>query len=305
MTEPRILRFHLHDQLRRRAEDGGHNFINKIVEVVRAADFEVEFAQNDLASLMGSALRPGYAMFHMDEPTHARALTMRKVYEFPFWGIESTGKRWDWTVAKTRFPAADVPRKQADGFYRFWQKRLFGDAPRAARNGGFVYVPLQGKLLSHRSFQRCTPLEMIEAVLQHDPKRSVIATLHPKENYSTPELDALAKLERKHTRLTVQTDGMAELLGACEYIVTQNSSVAFSGMFFGKPSALFSRIDFHHICANVHDLGARHAISAAPGLTPDYAGYVHWFWQKMCINAGRDEATGQIRDRLQSAGWPV
>ncbi len=305
MSARQVLRFHLHDQLRRRAEAGGHNFINKIMEVVQEAGFEVEFAGNDLPTLMGSALRPGHAMFHMDEPTHGRALTMRKVYEFPFWAIERTGKRWEWTVARSDFPADEVPRKEADGFYRFWQKRLFKEAPQNTRRDGFAYVPLQGKLLSHRSFQSCTPLEMVEAVLAHDPSRPVIATLHPKEEYSNAEIAALDALEQKHDRLTLRMGGMSDLLPYCDYVVTQNSAVAFSGYFFGKPVVLFGQIDFHHIAANVHALGVGEALARGPTLAPDYAGYIHWFWQRMSINAGRDEAKAQIRARLQSAGWPV
>lgn len=300
-----VLRFHLHELLRRRAEAGNHNFINKIAEVVQAAGFAVEYAGNGLPDLMGSALRPGFAMFHMDEPTHPRALTMRKVYEFPFWAIESTGKRWEWAAARSAFTAEDVPRKTADGFYRFWQKRLFKDAPQSARREGFVYVPLQGKLLSHRSFQSCTPIEMIEAVLAHDPARAVIATLHPKEEYTGPELRALEALAQGNRRLTLRTGGMSDLLPFCDYVVTQNSAVAFSGYFFGKPAVLFGQIDFHHIAANVQDLGVAEAMARVPELAPDYAGYIHWFWQVMSINAGRDEAAGQIRARLLAAGWPV
>jgi len=95
------------------------------------------------------------------------------------------------------------------------------------------------------------------------------------------------------------------MLKTCDYIVTQNSSVAFDGFFFAKPSVLFGQIDFHHIAANVSELGAAAAIRQAPHMTPDYAGYVHWFWQEMSINAGRPEAEQQIKAALSRAGWPI
>lgn len=88
-------------------------------------------------------------------------------------------------------------------------------------------------------------------------------------------------------------------------MVSQNSSAAFSGFFFGKPAVLFGRIDFHHIAANVHDLGVDDALRIGPDLKPDYARYIHWFWQEMSINAGHPQAREKIRDILQRAGWPV
>jgi hypothetical protein len=76
---------------------------------------------------------------------------------------------------------------------------------------------------------------------------------------------------------------MADLLGRCDYIVTQNSSVAFNGYFFGKPSLLFRKTDFHHIAvqAEIDELAA--GFETAQKIQPDYAAYVHWFWQKTAL----------------------
>lgn len=304
MSEERLLTFYLHWDLRKRASRGRHNFISKICSVVEDAGFKVAFDKADGETLLRSAARPGYAMFHMDDPFHDRALTLRRVYEYPFWAIEESAKRWEWKVARSAFDAAAVPADKSR-FFAYWAKRQFGTAPAAAGRGGYVYVPLQGRLLAQRSFQSASPLEMLEQVLDHDPVRRVAATLHPKETYTQAELDALSRLEARFPRLTVSSGRMADHLRDCDYVVTQNSSAAFFGYFFRKPAVLFGRIDFHHIAANVHSLGAAEAIRRAPQMQPDYAAYLFWFWQQMSINAGLETAEARIRQRLASAGWPV
>lgn len=302
MEHPRILRFYLDPGLRGSAKAGQHNFIGKIASVVQVAGFRVEYRADTATERAKSALRRGYAMFHMDPPTNERGLTFRRAYHYPFWGIEPVAERWQWHVARSAFDPAQVPRKQADGFARRWRARLFPDL--TARDDGFVYVPLQGRLLDHRSFQSMSPIRMVKAVLAHDP-RPVVATLHPKEVYTKPELDALDALTRTTPRLSVETGLMERFLPACSYVATQNSSAAFNGFFFEKPAILFGQVDFHHIAANVPALGITDAFAALPRLRPDYAGYLWWFWQQMSINAGRPEAEDQIAATLRRAGWPV
>lgn len=305
MTESRLLTFYLHNSLRRRAEAGRHNFINKISQVVEASGWAVRFEPHDEASLIASAQRPGYAMFHMEAPFHDRALTMRRVYEYPFWAIEETAKRWEWPVARQQFIAPQAPRAEVDRFFRFWRNRLFGDIAQSPQQQGFVYVPLQGRLLHHRSFQSCSPIDMLEAVLAHEQSRKVIATLHPKEKYTSAEMAALEGLRSQNSRLEIETGKMRDLLAGCDYVATQNSSAAFFGYFFQKPAVLFGQIDFHHIACKVSDLGVAQALDQAPDHRPDFAAYLYWFWQEQSINAGLDTVTDRIRSRLLPAGWPL
>lgn len=305
MSEPKILRIYLDAGLRDAAMTGQHNFIGKIEQVAINGGFRVEFRKNSSEERGKSATRRGYSMFHMDDPEHDRALTFRRVYQYPFWAIENSAKRWEWRVAQADFPVEKGSRKEADRFYQFWQNRLFGDATETKNQGGFVYVPLQGKLLDHRSFQYCSPVEMLSHVMTQDQDRPVIATLHPNELYSDKELKALDQLVQKHPRLTVKPGDMQAMLRGCDYVVTQNSAAAFSGYFFAKPAILFGRIDFHHIAANVHTLGVERAFEEVQLSKPDYAGYVHWFWQIMSINAGRSDAENKIKQTLIRAGWPM
>jgi len=305
MNSQRILRFYLDEGLRQSALAGQHNFIGKIAAVLHNAGYRVEYCRNSPVERAKSAHRRGYSMFHMDAPNHDRALTIRRAYHYPFWAIEPSARRWEWRVARAEFPVGHVPRKAADQFYAFWRKRLFGILPENPAREGFVYVPLQGRLLEHRSFQTCTPLDMLNAVLQHDSERPIVATLHPKERYSSEDLAALEQLAQQNPRLRIRAGGMQALLQACDYVVTQNSGVAFDGYFFAKPAVLFGQADFHHIAANVAELGVAEAIRQGSALAPDYAGYVHWFWQVMSINAGRSEADPQISAALSRAGWPL
>ncbi|MBA84143.1 MAG: hypothetical protein CML60_09250 [Rhodobacteraceae bacterium] len=305
MSKQKILRFYLEDGLRSSAQAGTHNFINKIVSVVKSAGFEVAFHSNSLVERGASMTRGGYALFHMEEPTTSNGLTLRRVYHYPFWVIEPTGKRWHWQVANTRFQPEKTDPKQAKSFYRRWQNRLFDGAASETHHDGFVYVPLQGRLLERRSFQFASPIEMIHSVLSHDPKRRVIATLHPSEHYTRDEEKRLDQLQERFGHLTVQRGDMVRLLQGCDYVVTQNSSVAFNGFFFGKPCVLFARSDFHHITASVERMGIANAFEEVLTMQPDYAGYIHWFWQQMSINAGREEAEEKIAALLRLNGWPV
>ena len=307
MGSEKHLDFYLHSGLLKSARAGKHNFIGKIVEVVEEAGFTVGFHGDSLHERAASRDRPGYTMFHMQEPNGPRALTFRRVYHYPFWQIEQTNKRWDWRVAQKRFDPKKVDPDEARRFYGFWRKRLFGDAAaEATRDGdGIIYAPLQGRLTERRSFQTCSPLEMLVSTLQHDPSRRVIATLHPNEVYSASELSKLETLSKRFPRLTVQQADMVEMLQRCDYVVTQNSSAAFNGYFFGKPCVLFARSDFHHIAGDVYAQGVDRAFEAVQGDLPDFERYVWWFWQDMSINAGRPEAQKKIRQALSQAGWPI
>lgn len=302
MSDPRILRFFLDDDLRASARAGQHNFLNLVAEVARTAGFALEYRPDTPAERLLSATLPGYALWHMVAPTNGRGVTIRRVYHYPFWAIEPVAERWAWHVARSRFDPASVPDRPARAFADRWRRKLFpGMVP---RDDGFVYIPLQGRLTQHRSFQSMSPLDMIRATLDHDP-RPLVATLHPRETYDPAELQALHALAAAHPRLRVDTGGMERYLPACAAVVTQNSAVAFNGYFLAKPAVLFGRVDFHHIAANVADLGVAGAFAALHDRQPAFDRYLWWFWQKMSINAGRAEAPDQIAEALRRAGWPM
>ncbi|QQA42763.1 hypothetical protein [Pelagovum pacificum] len=303
MSVPRVVNFYLEDGLKRSATGRRHNFISKLVGVLEDADYDVVINDDSDVEVARSLSREGYSMFHMTRPTTERGLTFRRVYQYPFWQIEKTPARWNWHVAKSNVDWSIVPEAEARRFHGYWRDRLFPDVSQDIGRDGFVYVPLQGKLTERRSFQACSPVDMVRSVLTQDPDREVLVTLHPDETYSDAELAALHAI--KDRRLTIETGMMDIALSRCDYVVTQNSAAAFNGFLFEKPAVLFAKIDFHHIAANVLDLGETAAFEAVKVAEPDYAGFVWWFWQHMSINAGRPHAEQSIRTRLLENGWPL
>ncbi|WP_136636080.1 hypothetical protein [Pseudooceanicola onchidii] len=295
MTERATL--FLEPTLLKSAKDREHNFLNHVIGVLTDGGYRVDLRPDH------DGYRPehGRALTHMSPPPPG-GLCFRRVYHYPFWAIEQTSERWHWSTAKSAYLPDLVPDTEARGFHRRWRDRVFPRAATATRDG-FVYVPLQGRLLDHRSFQSCSPLDMLRHTLAADPTRPVIATLHPKEHYSEAELTALRKLAT-HPRLTLRTGGMEALLHGCDYVVSMTSAAAFNAIFFGKPCILFGQIDFHHIMlsARPDDLSAFDRIADH---APDHARYLWWFWQHQSINAGRPEVRDRIRAALQRCGWPI
>lgn len=291
--------FFLDDKLRSSARNGRHNFIGHFTATLNEHGYKVDFQAEDALHRH----RTGRVITHMTPPPPG-GLTFRRVYHYPFWAIETTSERWEWAVAKAQFSPETVSKDVADRLYDRWQKRLFPDTCQTATREGFVYVPLQGRLLQHRSFQSCAPIDMLRHTLAADREREVIATLHPNETYSGAEHDALDALCRDHPRLSVRSGAMEDMLQRCDYVVTMNSAAAFNGYFFGKPCILFGRIDFHHIAlsASPDDLAAFDRIADH---RPDYARYILWFWQDQSINAGRPDVRDRIRAALIRAGWPM
>ncbi|MEM9966561.1 MAG: hypothetical protein AAF755_00530 [Pseudomonadota bacterium] len=298
MTFDRRVHLYLEKSLRESAAAGKHNFINLVVKVLKNAGFDVVFAPFPKQEPPPDQR----SLSHMAHPPNAHGLVFRRVYFYPFWRIERVAQRWHWDVAKAEFDprmeAPDVAR-----FYRFWQQRLFGTSPRTARREGFIYVPLQGHLDMHRGFQSCSPFEMLDHCLAHSGGRRIVATLHPKETYTRSDMKRLDHLARQHAQLTITMGPPAQYLETCDFVVTQNSGVGFSGYFFAKPVLLFAEIDFHHIAvkADIKDLDT--SFGRVLGSEPPFATYVWWFLQRQSINAGREEAEARIKDRFRRFGW--
>lgn len=302
MPHPNHVTFYLPEPLRTRAAEGGHNFIKRLGNVLTNTGFTLAF--HDATDEAAAAQDPGFAIFLMQAPLTPHGLTIRRTYIDPFWHIEQSAERWTWPVAQASFDASQIDPKTAQQFCNRWRKQLFGKQEPADKGHGYVFAPLQGQLLNHRSFQHCSPIKMLD-ILAKQEHRPILATLHPGEAYNTLERDALAELCDTHTHLLISDQPSDQLLRECDYLLTQNSSLALKAMFLHKPCALFARSDFHHICANSHDLGPGRAIQAARTLNPNYDAYLWWFLQDQAINAGRPEAETKIKAALTRCGWPI
>lgn len=70
--------FYRHPKLRRRAENGNHNFLSKISDVLTEAGLQIAYDNDDTAARLRA--RPGRSLYLMQEPVNGRGLTMRKTY---------------------------------------------------------------------------------------------------------------------------------------------------------------------------------------------------------------------------------
>ncbi len=302
----RIVTYYLHEQLRMRVEAKRHNFFNKLTDVLTFNGLDVELRSDTLPELIAAAERPGYSVVLMNEPVNERGVTVRLNYLYPFWHIERTAKRWEWPVALTPFDASQVDANEADRFVKFRRNQIFGlQEPKPPTGQGYVYIPLQGRLLLQRSFQSCSPIDMIRATLQQLPGRRVVVSLHPKEMYADLELEALHELVASELRLELRNEPMEKLLPDCDLVVAQNSSAALYGFFLHKPAVLFGRSNFHHIAGDVTVHGVAGAFDCAIGDLPDFDRYLCWFFRHMAVDAASDTVYERIQARLRRAGWPV
>jgi hypothetical protein len=305
MSGDLILRICLEPPLLKSAQDGAHNFIDLVSNVAKNAGYQVELYPFSDVELSKPVEETVYTLTHMKQGPVKRGLVFRRVYYYPFWQIDQTAERWGWDVAQAEFDASLVPAAEAQKFAGFWKKRLFGAAPLNTSRKGMIYVPLQGRLSLHRSFQSCSPLEMLEHTIEHSAGRQIVATLHPKESYIAADLAALERLERRHQNLTVTMGDMETHLRQCDYVVTQNSSAAFAGYFFGKPALLFAKIDFHHIAVRADLANLASSFAKVAQANPAYDRYLWWFLQSQSINAGKDTASDKITARFARFGWPM
>ena len=241
----------------------------------------------------------GYAITHMQEPRRPGTLCLRRAYWYPFWRIEPTNERWNFAVAR-KAPDYDAVPPRARAFHARLRERVL--AGRGVTREGFVFAPLQGRLTEHRSFQSMSPVAMLEEALARQPL-PVVASLHPGESYSPRDHAALDRLAQ-HPRFRLVQTPAADLIAACDFVVSQNSSVALQAMIAGKGAVLFAGIDFHHPAGSVprDGIAAAFEIGAAPPAR--MTEYLWWFFKQEAIDAQAEEATARIRALLTAQGWP-
>ena len=300
-TEP-LLWIYLDAPTLDRVRAGQHNFFGRLIGAVKGAGWQVNLRESTLAERLAAPEREGYALYHMEEPTHDRALTCRRVYVGAFWRIERVAARWDWPVAKAQFSPETVDAAEAVRFVDQWKNRLYSTENRPS-DEGFCFIPLQGRLREARSFQAMSPIEMIEETLARTDL-PLVATLHPRESYTAEEIGALEALTARFPRLRVQKGGSDVALRKCRFVVAHISSLAFEGYFHRKPAVLFARIDFHHIAGSVPRDGIDAAFVSLDE-TPEFDRYLFWFLQKRALNAGRPEFEAALLDHLRKRGWPI
>ena len=301
MSKTGVIHIYLPDQMHRDAAAGRVNIINRIGTAVAPFGCRLVFHKQDATEMAKAVLREGRALFHMVQPVTPSGLTLRRAYHYPFWQIEAVAERWKFDVAQAGFDPAEIDPNKAKTFRNHLRDRVLGEGETTQE--GYVFMPLQGRLLQHRSFQSMSPVAMIEATLAQERQLRIVATLHPKESYDAAELAALADLEQRFPRFQRVQGNALTLLRGCNYVVTQNSGVALNGFMLNKPAILFAGIDFHHPAGSVQRMGVEDAFAMTKAGQPDFAAYLYWFFKGNTVNSGGPDAEDQIVARLKRHGW--
>jgi hypothetical protein len=296
------LHLYLPHPMRDNAEKGEINIINRIGAAVAQSGYELRFHGDSLTERARASQGNDLHLFYMQEPYGPNVLTLRRAYTYPFWQIEATNERWNFDVAKAKFDPSQIDMEVARPFFRRWRSRLLGEEPRS--QDGFIFMPLQGRLRIHRSFQSMSPEAMITTTLAMDQTREIKATLHPNETYDDADMAMLEAFSARQPRFKLVAGDARVLVRQCDYVVTQNSSVAMTGFFAKKPAVLFAGIDFHHIGGCVGPDGLSKAFATVEDRVP-YVAYLYWFFKTHCINGGAPEAEDQILARMRAHGWQV
>ena len=305
MKEAKQLRIYLDNHLQRRVAQGKHNFLGHVVGAFEGIGWRVEICPDDDPDLLRARTLPGHSLFNMLAPVTENGLTFRLSYVFPFWKIEKTGTRWEFESAGAPYDPRQVDPDQAKSFFNNAKNRLFPEWQNTPSSQDFIYVPLQGQLLQKRAHQSMSPIDMVRKTAVHHPDSQVLITLHPKETYSREELSVLDKTVAGFPLARISTKSSALLIPHASKIVTQNSSIAFTGMFFEKPAFLFAQSDFHHIATNIIGTVNDGTFSTTPPSTSDFQKYPFWFLQMNSINAGRDDVRTRILHRVEQLGWKL
>ena len=245
--------------------------------------------------------RDGYHILCNKDVPGPNCLNLRRSYFYPFWRIEDSNDRWNFQVAQRSFDAADQPERESNGFRDRWRKIFWPN--HKITDDGFIFMPLQGRLLRQRSFQTMSPVAMIRRTLAQTDL-PIVATLHPGESYEPEEAEALAEIAAQEPRFTLSAEDSEHLLLRSSLLVTENSGLALSGYFAVKPAVLFADIDFHHLGGSVRRDGVDGAFALA-GEDLQYASYLFWFFRLNALNGGSDDITVRILARLREHGWPI
>ncbi|WP_151720250.1 hypothetical protein [Gemmobacter serpentinus] len=289
-----VLNLYLPDHLRQDHEAGKVNILSQLLAAL--PDWQPVFhpEAEGLTQPHG-----GFGLTYMQEPRRLATLCLRRTYWYPFWRMERTNERWNFEVAhKTPNYRRIPPRARA--FHQRLATRILDG--REFRREGFVFVPLQGRLSDHRSFQSMSPIAMLETLLERQPL-PLKANLHPAEVYTEADHAALARLAA-HPRFELVSTPSGDLLAACDFVACQNSSLAFQAMILGKGAMLFAGIDFHHPAGSVLRDGLDLALERGALPPEQMTEYLWWFLKQEAIDAQAEDAPARIRSLLSARGWP-
>ncbi len=302
---PKKIILHLPNALKKSVDADKHNFFKILRRACENVGYKTETKVQKKYSGVISKFSRNLHIHHIDGAIGPRALNVRRAHFYPFWSLENAGTRHEPRIAGKLFDPASINALEAQGFFNKICVRNIPDTPPPMAKDDFVLVPLQGRLLSRRSWQYADCKQMIDTILEQDPTRKILIKPHPREVYSAKEQAFINGLAQSR-RISITKAGTHSLLNHCAYVVTQNSGLAFQGFLFQKPAILFAKSDYHHICQTIKTPDqAADAFAKTLGERPAFEKYIYWYLQLNCINAGRDDAEAQILDMLGECGWDM
>ena len=300
LADESSIQFYLTKRSLERANNGNHPMFNAVQDFGR--DLGITVSATRMSGRDRASRTQQKTLVHMATPIGQNGLVFRRLYAGPFWHIDLVSARWFWRNAKAEFRPDDVPDVAAREFFEHWREALYPKAQDGTERGDFIYMPLQGKLLEHRSFQKMSPVDMIHQTLAHSDL-PIRATLHPNEDYTEKELRTLDDLQQENPRFTCEALSMEDALAGCRYIVTENSSAALHGVLFQKPTILFAAVDFHHICHNVSRLGVKGAFEAVAQDKKPFENFLYWYWGMNALNLESPTINQDLHHVFSQLGW--
>lgn len=301
MTRDKSVRLFLDWRQRKLLAGAAPNIFARVKRSFEAAGWVIQIVPE--GERLTAPPTDGYDLVVNQPVDQPQVLNLRNAYLPAFWRIEDSNDRWNFSVASAEYDPARVLQGTGQALLDRWRPMILKGA--TPRRDGFIFMPLQGVLQRQRHFQAMSPVAMIHATVQADPTRPVLATLHPKERYSDADRAVLADIAATNPRFTLSNEPSLDLLWRCDYVVSQNSSMAFTGFFAAKPAVLCARIDFHHIAQSVPAIGVQRAFARVQRPPPDFGRYLFWFLRHNAIAQFAEDAEDQIAARLRQLGWPL
>jgi hypothetical protein len=288
-------------------------FYAKLIAGLPARGIAVQTVARDWLTLATTVdATPGFHIVDHGDMRHSRVLNTGIAYIYPFWHCDPHGIRALSSLGELVFDAGG--NAEATAFMAGLRRRLIDRRiSRGAQPQGFTDIPtgcvavfLQSD--AHRGLaETChlTTRQMIAAIVARDDPRPIVIKPHPAE-VDTRLLRHLARLQARDARVQIVQANIHDILSRAAVTVTINSATGIEAMLHACPVVLCGRADFHHCAVTVTRVGQMDA-AIAQSMTQvwPFAPYLHWYFTRHCLNAGRDMLVDDFMARIRATGFAL
>lgn len=233
-------------------------------------------------------------------------------YLWGFWYLDEIGYGPDSSLRFSRFEADPNQREAAEFFYNGVTGYMLRENVSKLRQEPRMDAPLRpasATILCQTSETRSpgtrflTTEQIIATAASFDRDALVYVKLHPHQ--SKQGRRKILEFCENYPNVKLSDASIHDLIEAARVVITQNSAAGFEALMQQKTVITCGKTDYWHATLtprNVADLRA--AIEFGPETMAgfDYAGYVHWFLEKHCLEPAKDNFTARawarIRDKL-------